>query len=245
MLRRAANVILGLVAVLAVNLPAVVPCQAQDWAAFDNPESLLLTDAFAKSIADLPADEQAAATKRLQGSLESKVFEIRRRAALTLDKLGDKSGVPTMIADLATAAGNDKQNVVVALRILKDERAIPALRKALTDRSPYVRSIAVSALGELQAVEAYDEIVGLTGDLGDPPAARAPGTLDCFPVHPGDSACYALGALGQKKAVPVLIARLADKHFRQSASQALAALSGEKFGTDAAKWSQWWKEQSR
>jgi HEAT repeat protein len=231
----------GLMAWLTCALPA----HAVDWAAFDNPETVLLTDAFAKSITDLPADEQDAATKELKDRLEAKLFETRRRAALTLDKLGDKSGVPTMIVDMTTAVGTDKQNVVVALRILKDERAIPALRKALIDRSPYVRGIAVSALGELKAVEAYDEIVTLTGDVGDPPAAKAPGTLDCIPFYPGNSACYALGELGEKKAVPVLIARLNDKNFRQAAKLALEELTGEKFGDDAAKWNVWWKEQQK
>lgn len=216
---------------------------AADWASFDNPDTVLLTAGFAKSITDLPPGEKAKAIADLKSRLESKVFEVRRRAALTLDELGDKSGVPTMIADMASAAGRDKDNVVVALRILKDDRAIPVLRQALTDRSPYVRGIAVSALGELKAVEAYTEIVGLTGDLGDPPGGKKPGTLDCIPFHPGNSACYALGALGEKKAVPVLIARLNDKDFRQAAKLALESLTGEKFGTDAAKWNEWWKEQ--
>lgn len=232
-------------AALLVALTISHQASAIDWAAFDNPETVLLTDQFAKSITDLPADEQATAAKQVQERLESKVFEVRRRAALTLDKLGDKSGVPVMIADLATAAGSDRDNVVVALRLLKDERAIPALRKALTDRSPYVRGIAVSALGELKAVKAYDEIVALTGDIGDPPGGKAPGTLDCIPFYPGNSACYALGALGEKKAVPVLIARLSDKNFRQAAKLALESLTGEKFGDDAAKWTEWWKEQQR
>src|SRR4029077_4694770 len=111
--------------------------------------------AFAKSINGLPATEKATAIKRVQESLKSKELEIRRRAALTLASLGDKSGVPTMIEDLSRATGRDRDNIVVALRVLKDERAIPALRKALKDKSPYVRGIAVSALGELKAAKAY------------------------------------------------------------------------------------------
>src|SRR4051812_31238011 len=109
-----------------------------DWKAFDDPKSFLLTDAFAKSISDLPAPAKAAAVQRLQGALKAKDVEIRRRAALTLGKLGDKSSVPVMIEDLTKATGHDRDNVVVALRVLKDERAIPALRKALKDQSSYV-----------------------------------------------------------------------------------------------------------
>ncbi len=92
--------------------------RATDWKAFDDPSALLLTDGFAKSINGLPTVEKAAAIKRLQGSLRSKEVEVRRRAALTLGALGDRSGVPTMIDDLSTATGGDRDNVVVALRIL-------------------------------------------------------------------------------------------------------------------------------
>jgi hypothetical protein len=70
--------------------------------------------------------------------------------------------VPTLIADLAMAAGRDRDNLVVALRVLGDRRASPALRAALKDKSPYVRGIAVAALGELKSAKAYDEIVALT-----------------------------------------------------------------------------------
>ena len=114
-----------------------------DWKTFDDPTAVLLTDTFAKSVNALPVAEKATAIKRLLGSLKSKEVEIRRRAALTLSALGDRSGVPTMIDDLSTATGKDRDNVVVALRIHKDERAVPALRTALTDKSPHVRGVAV------------------------------------------------------------------------------------------------------
>ena len=110
----------------------------------------------------------------------------------------------------------------MALRILKDTRAIPLLRETLKDPSPYVRCIAVAALGELKAAEAYDQIVALTTDKG---------TLQgCLPMAPGHLACYALGALGDKKAVPVLIERLRDKDFQSQAQQALETLTGQKLG---------------
>jgi HEAT repeat protein len=112
------------------------PPQALDWKSFDDPNALLLTDSFAKSIGDLPAPEKATALKRLHQSLLSREVEVRRRAALTLGRLGDWSGVPVMVADLSKATGRDRDNVIVALRILKDERAIPALRAALKDKSP-------------------------------------------------------------------------------------------------------------
>ena len=213
---------------LLLALAITLPCRALDWQAFEDPQSVLLTDAFAESIGKLPADEKTTAIARLQDSLESKEVEIRRRAALTLGTLGDKRGVPTMIEDLATAQGSDRDNVVVALRILKDKRAIGALRKALEDKSPYVRGIAVAALGELKAVEAYDQIVAMTSDKGEKPGGKADGKLDCLQISPAQMACYALGALGDQRAVPVLTRLRDDRELKTFADQALGMLATQK-----------------
>lgn len=216
---------------------------AIDWKAFYDQQKVLLSNVFAKSIGGLPRPEKAAAIKRLHDALGFKHVEIRRRAALTLGYLGDKSGVPAMIDDLSKATGRDRDNVVVALRVLKDRRAIPALRKALRDPSPYVRGIAVAALGELKATKAYAEIVALTKDKGR--TNTRPGTLDCLRITPAEMACYALGALGEQRAVPVLIERLADKDLQEQVRQALEALTGQKLGNNPEKWRLWWKGQDR
>jgi HEAT repeat protein len=216
---------------------------APDWAKFDDPEALLLTDPLAKQIGELPAVRKTEAIERLQMRLKAEKIEIRRRAALTLDKLGDKSGVPVMIAALGETTGSDRNNVVVALRIMKDERAIPALRAALKDKTAYVRSIAVAALGELKAKEAYGDIVALTTDK---PLETGPNnTLNCIRMPPAELACYALGALGDKRAVPVLIKLLDDKDVMSQARQALETLTGQKLGDDPAAWAKWWDEQGR
>jgi HEAT repeat protein len=215
-------------------------CQAAiDWATFDDPKAFLLTDPLAESIAQLLTAEKAAAIKRLHESLGAKDVEIRRRAALTLGRLGDHAGVPVMAADLATATGHDRDNVLVALRILKDPKAIPALRGALKDPSPYVRGIAAAALGELKAGEAYGDLVALTKDK----AVEENKGLNCFPITPADLACYALGALGDPRAVPVLIDLLADNQTRGSARQALEALTKQKLGEDPQAWRKWWEAQ--
>jgi HEAT repeat protein len=231
----------ALVSVVGLLSTFALTCGATDWKTFDDPKAVLLTDAFAKSINSLPAEEKAVAMKRLQGSLKSKEVEIRRRAALTLAALGDKSGVPTMIDVLSTATGRDRDNVVVALRILKDERAVPALRQALKDKSPYVRGIAVAALGELKAAKAYDEIVALTKDKEGLDAGKGDGRLNCIRNCPAFSACYALGALGDQRAVPILIELLADADLQGPTRQALEILTKQKFGNDPEKWKAWWK----
>lgn len=236
-------VYVALASAIVLFCPFAPTCGATDWKTFDDPQAVLLTDDFAKSIHGLPAAEKAVAIKRLQESLKSKEVEIRRRAAVTLASLGDKSGVPTMIDDLSTATGNDRDNIVVALRVLKDERAVPALRKALKDKSPYVRGIAVSALGELKVAKAYDEIVALTNDKEGLKTAEGGGRLNCIRDCPAFSACYALGALGDERAVPVLIGLLADADLQGPARQALEILTKQKFGNDPDKWRAWWRSK--
>lgn len=240
---RAAHVPMTSIALLVFG--SAQPCRAIDWQAFDDPKAFVLTDPLAKSIGALAAPDKAAAIGRLHESLKSQDAEIRRRAALTLGHLGDKSGVPTMIEGLTKATGRDRDNLVVALRILKDDRAIPALREALKDKSPYVRGIALAALGEVKATKAYDDIVALTNDKEENGGGKNAGTLNCFRSYPADMACYALGALGDKRAVPVLIERLADKDLQESARQALEALTNQKLGIDPEKWKAWWKDQGR
>lgn len=238
--------VLGAAAAAAEPPPQPEPAKKTDpappdWKAFNDPAAFLLTDAFAESVNALPAADKAAALKRLQDSLKSDEVEVRRRAALTLAALGDRSGVPTLIEDLSKAAGRDRDNVVVALRILKDERAVPALRAALKDKSPHVRGIAAAALGELRAAKAFDELVALTKDKEGLNPGKADGRLNCIPNCPAFSACYALGALGDERAVPVLIDVLADPDLRGPARQALETLTGQKLGDDTEKWKAWWK----
>jgi HEAT repeat protein len=172
----------------------------------------------------------------LRADLSSPDFETRRRATIELHKLGDNSGVPAMIEAMGTLTNQtERNNAVVALRITKDPRAIPALTKATSDPSAYVRSIAVAALGELAATNAYNVIVSHVTDLenfgGD------------VPMCPGDSACYALGALGDKRALPVLIKALDQRETQSQACQALEKLTGQAFRYDVEKWKAWWKEK--
>jgi HEAT repeat protein len=203
----------------------------------------VLTDAFAESVNGLPDADKAAAMQRLKGSLKSGQVETRRRAALTLAALGDRSGVPTMIEDLSAATGRDRENVAIALRILKDERAVPALRAALKDKSPHVRGFAVSALGDLKSAQAYDEIVALTKDKEGLKGGKGDGGLNCIPYCPAFSACYALADLGDERAVPVLIGLLDDADLRGTARKALEVLTRQKLGDDPEQWKAWWKSK--
>lgn len=208
-----------------------------EWSSFQNSKMVFLTDPFSKSIAELPESQKAEAIDRVNQALESPEIEIRRRAALTLGALGDMRGVPVMIADMSKVTGQDRDNVAVALRVLKDPKAIPVLRQALADKSPYVRSIALAALGEMKASEAYSDIVAHTKDK-----EREGG---CIPSSPARLACYALGALGDLRAIPILIDLLHEEDLQGSAVQSLEVLTKQKFGSDSNKWTEWWKSQKQ
>lgn len=181
---------------------------------------------------------------RLREGLASEHLEIRRRVALALSAIGDKSGVPVMIEDMTAANPNNRADVVVTLRKIKDRRAIPALIKAVDDRTPYIRCIAIEALGEMEADEGYDVIVK---HLNDKEKVKGTDVI----MLPAGSACFALGEIREREAVPLLIKALEDEELKERAAKALEKIrvghyfvrrrGDSGFGTDVKKWKNWWQ----
>jgi hypothetical protein len=132
------------------------------------------------------------------------------------------------------------------LRKIKDRRAIPALIKAVDDKSPHIRCIAIEALGEMKADEANDVIARHLNDK-----EKVQGT-DII-MLPARSACFALGEIRKRKAAPLLIEALEDEELKETAAQALEKIRqkySQSFGlsrevsgfdTDVKKWTDWWK----
>jgi hypothetical protein len=183
---------------------------------------------------------------RLIKGLASEHVEIKRRIALTLNSIGDKTGVPVMIEAMDSDDSSDRAAAVVTLRKLKDRRAIPAFIKAVDDKSPYIRCIAIEALGEMKADEAYDVIVKHVNDKEKVTGAD-------ITMLPARSACFALGEIGERKASPLLIKALEDEELKETAAKVLEKIrqghsvspgisKGDSgFGTDVKKWTDWWK----
>ncbi len=183
---------------------------------------------------------------RLIAGLASEHFEIRRRLALTLNSIGDKSGVPVMIEGMDSDNPSDRAHAAVALRKIKDRRAIPALIKAVDDKSPHIRCIAIETLGEMKADEANDVIARHLND-------KEKGKGTDIIMLPARSACYALGEIRQRKAAPLLIEALEDEELKETAAKALEKIRQKHslspglsrrdigFGTDVKKWTDWWK----
>ena len=198
--------------------------------------NLIFATALALSGCTSDSPEPHAQTKELRVQLTAPDFETRRQAAIELSRAGDNSGVPVLIEAMSTLTNqNDRNNCIVALRITKAPQSVPILIKATDDPSPYVRFIALEALGELKATDAYEAIVGHLRDY-----EAQEGSL---PTYPASAACYALGALGDKKAIPYLVEALEYEETQSSACQALAKLTGQQLHYDIAKWKQWWKNE--
>ena len=82
---------------------------------------------------------------------------------------------------LSLADDSARGGAAVALRVSKDRRAIPYLAKAIDDSDPYVRIIAIDALGELGAVAHINSIAGHLDDRET--------TGDCLKSCPAEAAC--------------------------------------------------------
>jgi HEAT repeat protein len=197
---------------------------------------LIFAATVAYSVCADDTPDPAARSRELRAQLTAPDFDTRRRAAIELSRAGDNSGVPIMIDAMATQTNrNDRNNCVVALRVMKDHRTIPTLVKTAEDTSPYVRSISLEALGEMMATNTYDVLVAHLDDF-----ERHGG---CMAMYPADSACYALGALGNKKAIPLLMNALDHRETQSQACQALEKLTGQSFRYDVKKWKNWWKNR--
>ncbi|MHC4314070.1 MAG: HEAT repeat domain-containing protein [Planctomycetota bacterium] len=183
---------------------------------------------------------------RLIAGLVSEHFEIRKRIALTLNAIGDKSGVPVMIEAMDSDDPSNRMDAAVTLRKIKDRRAIPALIKAVDDKSPHIRCIAIEALGEMKADEANDVIAKHINDK-----EKVKGT-DII-MLPARSACFALGEIRERKAAPLLLEALEDEELKDTSAKALEKIrqkysqsfglgrGDSGFGTDVKKWTDWWQ----
>src|SRR5215469_5494160 len=116
-----------------------------------------------------------------------------------------------------------------AVRLCRDSRFTPELLAALSVSRPAVRQAAAEALAVLADAELVRRLTAIASDGGADLAAR-------------QAALWALGRCGHKQAVPALLGQLtsAPETLKRAAADALADLSGQDYGTDAARWRAWW-----
>jgi HEAT repeat protein len=164
---------------------------------------------------------------RARVELSSPNSNTRRWAVLRLARAGDLSATEQITPLLDSASEPSaivRSTAAVALRMLGDKRALPALTAALDDPEPFVRADAAEAIGNL-------------GDAGQAaPLARA---LQSDPdARVRLQAAMALRRAAGPLAVPPLILALddADESVSFAAHQGLMGITGQNLPPSRERW---------
>ncbi len=165
-----------------------------------------------------------------QGQLTDTDPDYRREAIAAKTGSGDRSENPTIAAKLL----NDPDPMVRAQAAVKlgesrDPEAVQFLAQALTDRDEQVRWDTVEALEKIGERSVAPKVIDVLVRDESANVRR--------------SAARCLGMLGDRAAIPVLIEALSDREYRVSAASAaaLAAITGQGFGSDKANWKAWYE----
>ncbi len=96
--------------------------------------------------------------------LRSSVPAVRRQAAVSLGRIGDRSAVLALIEALKDPQNGVRREAAKSLGFIKDARAVTPLLKALGDRDMNVRLYAAYALGEIKTPQAGGALLKALGD---------------------------------------------------------------------------------
>jgi len=140
------------------------------------------------SAARPPAEEHA-------GDLRSRVPAVRKHAAVSLGRSGERAAVPALVEALKDPEKDVRREAAKALGSIKDARAVTPLVEALGDSDGNVRLYAAYALGEIKDPKA---VKALLAALGDPEWCVR------------DQAAWALREIGDPTLAAALKARNAD-----------------------------------
>jgi HEAT repeat protein len=119
--------------------------------------------------------------------------------------------------------------LAAAVRLRQDGRFLDELLAALTANHPRVRQAVAETLAVLPTPGLVSRLQGVAGDDEADLAVR-------------QTALWVLGRCGRKQAAEALVRRLAadNEDLRRVAAAALADLTGQNYGTDVARWRDWW-----
>jgi hypothetical protein len=155
---------------------------------------------------------------------------VRGAAARLLARAEGDDAIPHLVAAIANERDAAAEKMLPeAFEELTGDSARKALAQTASDAAdPRRAALAAEALGFLPKGAGFDDLVAV---------------LDAAPhwaVAAG--ACLGLGRVVDVRVVPQLLARLRhpDPAVRCAARESLVRLTGEDFGTDAAKWEAWW-----
>ncbi|MHB9023160.1 MAG: HEAT repeat domain-containing protein [Armatimonadota bacterium] len=233
------------------------------------------TDAFLAFLQDADAGVRDIALQTLVNRRDPRVTDAllqmvknpepqQRLAAVQLLPRVKDPRVPDVLAALiADANASVSRGAALALAQLGDPRALDSLAAMLKDNNPHLRRTAVSVLGKINDPRAVDLLLSSVQDTDKSVRISAMQSLraskDARVVEAiarrltlGDRqekmiAIQTLRDLRNASAVPYLLTALKDDdaQIRQSAGQALQAITGKNFGLDAAKWQAWWDARGK
>ncbi len=112
----------------------------------------MAVDPLIALLATEPADQKTATLDRIKN--------MKKLTLIALGDIGDKRAYPALVA----ALDNNylEESAIRALGKLKDPRAIPLLRKYLSEKNASLRNSAMGALGELGDPEALNQLIILS-----------------------------------------------------------------------------------
>lgn len=203
------------------------------------------------------------ASNALIRALDSPNARVRRLVAKALGQIGDISAVNFLIKLLNDPDRGVRATAAIALGNYRHPMAAQIIMDAYPKATPSARTDMIFALANINDIIAVPFLVKQAGNpdpgvraadmlalgkLGDARAIPAllNGLKDSDEITRVNAA-YGLGAYYSPKIVSALIRALKDPatRVRKAAADSLTSLSGLNFGTDQAKWQQWWRLQRR
>ena len=185
----------------------------------------------------------SSALDTMLAELNNSSYVIRKEVVTRLGGFKDRKTVEPLIAILENEEESKsiRAAAVASLNALRDERAAPALRKALNDENSAVRLQAVAALGSIRDAKSVIQLSEMVENRLETDAIRAAAVtalgnigdqtsedllLRAVDIRIGNisnNGIIALGKLESTKAVPKLITILEDKRIPLDASTAVLA----------------------
>lgn len=189
----------------------------------------------------------ANAIPALRKALRDPDASVRWSAALALAALKDRAALAPLLNYLRKSTDSQREGAALALGTLGDTRAVPALLAALQTDSRQLRDNIIHALGELRTPLAVDTLIAILAER-EPRAGflhdytdligtghgfmelRALMEMDGITQDPRPNnratAAWALGRIGNRRALPALTAARndPDPQVRERAGMALRAI---------------------
>lgn len=203
------------------------------------------------------------AAERTLARAEGADAEARRADAIALARIVTWDVHPAYRPPEKILAGR-RQEIIQSLRTAADPRVPNLFAPLIWDDDADVRKLGVAtkkalnlrvpeALGRAAAERLASELrdakdivmaaADILVEIGSPAVGPLESVLRDGPESARERAASALGRIGDPAAVPALCDALGDRSapVRKEAALALATLTGQDFGTDAAAWRAWWE----